>query len=59
MAEVEVDHNGKMNLSQFIMLMHNQVEQMLKKVLAGQVGPKSRHCQKWVKPSPLRNLVVL
>jgi len=25
MAEVEVDHNGKMNLSQFIMLMHNQV----------------------------------
>ena len=25
MAEVEVDHNGKINLSQFILLMHNQV----------------------------------
>ena len=31
MAEVEVDHNGKMDLSQFILLMHNQVEQMIRR----------------------------
>ena len=45
MAEVEVDHNGKMNLSQFIMLMHNQVKQVLMKGLASKVGPKFRRCQ--------------
>jgi len=30
-AEVEVDHNGKMDLSQFIVLMHNQVRQMMRR----------------------------
>ena len=30
-AEVEVDHNGKMDLSQFIVLMHNQVQQMMRR----------------------------
>ena len=29
MAEVDVDHNGKMDLSEFILMMHKQVSTVL------------------------------
>ena len=43
MAEVDVDHNGKMDLSEFILMMHKQVSSSFLSIICFWPKPGGQH----------------